>query len=80
LHHRADILEAFARASSFPVKVLKHQHTTLAGNWNHSVAHASGEYIKFLFQDDLIRPDCISKLVAQALADLGLVWFSPLAT
>jgi glycosyltransferase involved in cell wall biosynthesis len=73
-----EILENFARDSAFPVKVLRHQHTTLAGNWNHSVAHASGEYIKFLFQDDLMRPDCISKLVEQAMADLeiGLV-FSP---
>ena len=73
-----DVLEAFAYDSVFPVKVLKHQHTTLAGNWNHSVAHASGEYIKFLFQDDLMRPDCISKLVRQALTDseIGLV-FSP---
>jgi glycosyltransferase involved in cell wall biosynthesis len=73
-----EILENFARDSTFPVKVLKHQHTSLAGNWNHCVAHASGEYIKFLFQDDLMRPDCISKLVRQALTDLeiGLV-FSP---
>ena len=73
-----EILENFARDSAFPVKVLKHQHTSLAGNWNHCVAHASGEYIKFLFQDDLMRPDCISKLVRQALTDpgIGLV-FSP---
>lgn len=72
------ILEDFASDSRFPVKLLKHQHTTLAGNWNHCVAHASGEYIKFLFQDDLMRPDCISKLVGQALSDpgIGLV-FSP---
>ena len=73
-----EIVENFARDSAFPVKVLNHQHTTIAGNWNHSVAHASGEYIKFLFQDDLMHPDCVSKLVRQALSDLriGLV-FSP---
>jgi glycosyltransferase involved in cell wall biosynthesis len=73
-----EILENFARDSLFSVKVLKHQHTSLAGNWNHCVANASGEYIKFLFQDDLMRPDCISKLVRQALADpeIGLVFSS----
>lgn len=73
-----EILESFVCNSAYPVKVLRHQHTTLAGNWNHCVAHASGEYIKFLFQDDLMHPDCISKLVAQAMVDpeIGLV-FSP---
>jgi glycosyltransferase involved in cell wall biosynthesis len=71
-----EILENFARDSSFPVKVLKHQHTTLAGNWNHCVANALGEYIKFLFQDDMLCQDCISKLVGHAITDpeIGLVF------
>jgi len=34
-----------------------------AGNWNHVVSLASGEYIKLLPQDDVISDDCIAKQV-----------------
>jgi glycosyltransferase involved in cell wall biosynthesis len=71
-------IEQFAAAVSFPVKLLHHRRTTLAGNWNNCVANASGDYIKFLFQDDLMRPDCISRLVAVAERDPDVVLvFSP---
>lgn len=64
-----DIIGRFAATAPFPVKVLRHRHTSLAGNWNTCVAHAAGQYIKFLFQDDVMRPDCVGKLVARAEAD-----------
>lgn len=35
----------------------------LVGNWNRSLELASGEWIKFLFQDDLMEADCLEKLV-----------------
>lgn len=34
----------------------------LGGNWNKCIENATGEWIKFLFQDDLLAPDCIEKL------------------
>jgi glycosyltransferase involved in cell wall biosynthesis len=34
----------------------------LGGNWNKCIEMATGEWIKFLFQDDLLAPDCIEKL------------------
>jgi glycosyltransferase involved in cell wall biosynthesis len=73
-----EIIRRFEDTSPFPVKVLHHRHTTLAGNWNNCVAHASGKYIKFLFQDDVIKTDCVAKLVASAETDgsISLV-FSP---
>jgi GT2 family glycosyltransferase len=42
------------------------------------VANASGKYIKFLFQDDVLQPHCISRMVALAArdAEIALV-FSP---
>lgn len=67
-----ELINRFAETSRLPVKVLQHRHTTLAGNWNNCVAHATGQYIKFLFQDDVMRPDCVSKLVARAEADSGV--------
>ena len=71
-------IHEFAAASRFEVKLLHHQHTSLAGNWNNCVANAKGAYIKFLFQDDLMRPNCISRMMELAVRDpkVALV-FSP---
>jgi len=32
----------------------------LVGNWNKCIELAKGEWIKFVFQDDYIRPDCLT--------------------
>ncbi len=34
----------------------------MAGNWNRSVQLARGDYIKFLMQDDLLDPTCVSRM------------------
>lgn len=36
----------------------------LVGNWNRCLELASGEWIKFVFQDDQITNDCLEKFVA----------------
>ncbi|WP_417069576.1 glycosyltransferase family 2 protein [Niveibacterium terrae] len=38
----------------------------LVGNWNRCLEIAHGEWIKFLFQDDLLHPQCVEKLLAEA--------------
>jgi len=38
----------------------------LVGNWNRCIELARGEWIKFLFQDDWLEPECIARLVANA--------------
>ncbi len=38
----------------------------LVGNWNHCVELATGEWIKFLFQDDRMDPACVEKMLAAA--------------
>ncbi|MDP1643937.1 MAG: glycosyltransferase family 2 protein [Thiobacillus sp.] len=35
----------------------------LVGNWNRCVELAEGEWIKFVFQDDLIAPHCVESLM-----------------
>jgi|GEM_PF-786031 len=64
--------------ATFPVAILQHQRLGLVENWNHCLKLAKGKYIKFLFQDDLLEPDCVSALVGMAEQDpaIGLV-FSP---
>lgn len=40
----------------------------LVANWNRCVELARGEWIKFAFQDDLLAPTCVERLVAAARA------------
>jgi glycosyltransferase involved in cell wall biosynthesis len=35
----------------------------LVGNWNNCIELARGEWIKFVFQDDIIAPACVEKLL-----------------
>lgn len=47
----------------------------LVNNWNHSVRLANGEWIKFLFQDDLLAPECLARMleIDKGEADLIVV-------
>jgi glycosyltransferase involved in cell wall biosynthesis len=36
----------------------------LVGNWNRCIELARGDWVKFLFQDDLIEPDCLALMMA----------------
>lgn len=71
-----DIIRAFQ--SRFPIRRLPPPPHGMVANWNYCIAHANGQYVKFLFQDDLLSPGCISNLVSLADEDpgIGLV-FSP---
>jgi len=40
----------------------------LVGNWNRSIEMARGEWVKFLFQDDLLHPHCVEMLLAEGMA------------
>jgi len=45
----------------------------LVGNWNRCIELAQGEWIKFVFQDDLIEPQCLEKMVAACEKDTAIV-------
>src|SRR5450631_1193388 len=45
----------------------------LVGNWNQCVELAGGEWIKFVFQDDVLAPECIEKLLHKALQGHKLI-------
>jgi glycosyltransferase involved in cell wall biosynthesis len=56
------IAEEYA-ARDCRVKVIRnHQNLGLVGNWNRCIEIANGEWIKFVFQDDIIDPTCLEKL------------------
>ena len=53
------IAEEAARRDS-RVRVLNNEKTNGSGaNWNYCLKHASGEFVQFLFQDDVMEPESI---------------------
>jgi glycosyltransferase involved in cell wall biosynthesis len=47
------------------VRVIQNeQNMGLVGNWNKCIGLTNGEWIKFLFQDDILDPTCLEKMIA----------------
>ncbi len=59
-----------------PLHLVQHTPAGIGENWNNCVREARGEFIKFLFQDDLLAPQCVERMMEPALADerVGLVY------
>ncbi|WP_293153539.1 MULTISPECIES: glycosyltransferase [unclassified Microcoleus] len=72
------IAQSFQSQTSADFRIILHRNYGLSQNWNFCISQAKGEYIKFLFQDDLLAPECIAKMVAlaQQNPDIGMI-FSP---
>ncbi|MEG4625814.1 glycosyltransferase [Microcoleus sp. w1-18aA5] len=72
------IAQSFQLQTSVDFRIVLHRNYGLSQNWNFCISQAKGQYIKFLFQDDLLAPECIEKMVALAQENpkIGMV-FSP---
>ncbi|MEG4807419.1 glycosyltransferase [Microcoleus sp. F8-D3] len=72
------IAQSFQSETSVDFRIILHRNYGLSQNWNFCISQAKGQYIKFLFQDDLLAPECIEKMVAlaQKHPEIGMV-FSP---
>jgi len=72
------IAQSFQSQTSVDFRIVLHRNYGLSQNWNFCISQAKGQYIKFLFQDDLLAPECIEKMVAvaQQNPEIGMV-FSP---
>jgi len=52
------------------IKIFKNsKNLGLVGNWKECVNKASSKWIKFLFQDDLIEPNCVEIMIDAALSN-----------
>lgn len=58
------IVKKYQEATAIPIRVYQHQPNGIGSNWNHCIKQAQGDYIKFLFQDDVLLPECIEKMMA----------------
>lgn len=66
------IISNFKGTARFPVYVYDHSPSNIGGNWNNCLQHANGEYIKFLFQDDVLFPECIEKMLEFQISQKGV--------
>lgn len=57
------ICEKFKREVNFPVKIINHIPSGIGANWNNTITHSKGKYLKFLFQDDILAPRCIETML-----------------
>ena len=73
-----NIVREEARRAQAKVIILPTKTPGMVANWNSAIRAASGKYIKFLFQDDLLHSNCLEEMVKVAESDkrIGLV-FSP---
>ena len=69
------IVNDFIDISKFPIKIVHHKPNGIGANWNNSLKYASGEFIKFLFQDDILKFNCIYEMVQVLIqnSNIGLV-------
>src|SRR4030067_1213515 len=58
-----EIVEELGRREKRIRIVRNQQNLGLVKNWNRCLEVAKGEWIKFVFQDDFIMPDCIEELL-----------------
>jgi len=73
-----DIVREELRKAQAKVIILPTKTCGMVANWNSTIRAASGKYIKFLFQDDVLHSTCLEEMVKLAESDarIGLV-FSP---
>jgi glycosyltransferase involved in cell wall biosynthesis len=69
------IIKSYNNKTKIPIKIFNHLPKGIGANWNNSIKKASGKYIKFLFQDDVLEPTCITEMITvmEADASVGLV-------
>jgi glycosyltransferase involved in cell wall biosynthesis len=73
-----NIVREEARRAQANFIILPTKTPGMVANWNTTIRAASGKYIKFLFQDDLLHPNCLEEMVKVSECDerIGFV-FSP---
>jgi glycosyltransferase involved in cell wall biosynthesis len=59
-----NIAQEYAAKDSRIRVILNEHNLGLVSNWNQCIQLAKGEWIKFVFQDDLLFPDCLEKMLS----------------
>lgn len=70
------ICEGFKKKTGIPVHIYSHNPSTIGANWDNTIKYSNGKYIKFLFQDDVLKPDCIETMMDYLLKNNLEIIFS----
>lgn len=57
------IIALYKEKTKIPINIYHHVPNGIGANWNNTIKQANGEYIKFLFQDDVLLPNCIEDMM-----------------
>lgn len=58
-----EVIKNFKTKEIVPIRIFSNKPRGIGANWNNCIRKANGKYIKFLFQDDVLYPECIEELV-----------------
>ena len=59
-----DTVEVIESIKDSRIKLIKNEKNLgMSGNWNNCLKHCTGEYIKLICADDMLREDCLEKEV-----------------
>jgi glycosyltransferase involved in cell wall biosynthesis len=61
-----EIIEQFVRNCGRPARRVRGALPRMVQNWNHLDFSAQGAWIKYLFHDDMLQPNCVERMVAAA--------------
>jgi glycosyltransferase involved in cell wall biosynthesis len=69
-----DIVKKYAE-KDLRIRIIQNRSNLgLVGNWNNCIDLAKGEFIKFVFQDDLIVPECLEKMLLATKPSTSIVF------
>jgi glycosyltransferase involved in cell wall biosynthesis len=60
------LIEEFKGKTKIPIRIFHHNPKGIGANWNNCIKKSKGQYIKFLFQDDVLKQTCVEEMVVFA--------------
>lgn len=67
-----ELIASYKVKTSIPIHIHHHVPNGIGANWNHCITKAKGKYIKFLFQDDVLMPECVTEMVKVIETDVSV--------
>lgn len=58
-----NIINKFKGEVKYPITIVHNEIVGIGSNWNNCIKNSNGDFIKFLFQDDILGEDTIEKLL-----------------
>ncbi|MEY8848349.1 glycosyltransferase [Psychroserpens sp. XS_ASV72] len=58
-----ELIKSYIPKTKFPITIHSNDTRGIGYNWNNCMKYANGDFIKFLFQDDIMMPDCVAEMV-----------------